>query len=221
MLAEFEKAQKAVEYYALDLSLEELERTFHQSSSGDYKYVKCLGLHGTYDDALDWLQQPENHEKPTCILTMGSSVGNFTREGAAAFLRSFARVMTEKDHLIVGVDGCQNPEKVYQAYNDSKGVTHDFYRNGLRHANQCLGSDTFTKENMIIQGKYDRDLDAHVAFCEVRQDFEVEGIPLRKGDEIQFERAVKYSQTQIDALWQEAGLQEISVFSGGSDTHRE
>ena len=98
-------------YYALDLSLSELERTL--SDIPTYDNVRTFGLHGTYDDGLEWLKQEGNSEKPKCIMSLGSSIGNFTREEAHGFLKGFADVLnSETDSLLIGLDGCQDKERV-------------------------------------------------------------------------------------------------------------
>ena len=51
----------------------------------------------------------------------GSSIGNFPRDEAAAFLRRIAASLGPRDNLLLGVDACQDAEKVYSAYNDSEG----------------------------------------------------------------------------------------------------
>lgn len=73
LLQAFENAGKTIDYYALDLSQKELERTL--SHVPQFNYVSCHGLLGTYDDGRDWLKQPDVVNKPKCILTLGSSIG--------------------------------------------------------------------------------------------------------------------------------------------------
>ena len=73
LLQALEDAQKDIEYYALDLSQEELERTLAQLPT--YKHVRCRGLLGTYDDGRDWLKGPQNTSRDKCILSLGSSIG--------------------------------------------------------------------------------------------------------------------------------------------------
>jgi uncharacterized SAM-dependent methyltransferase len=73
LLRALEAAGKDVDYYALDLSLKELERTLEQVPS--FEHVKCHGLFGTYDDGLDWLKTPENKSRPKCVMSLGSSIG--------------------------------------------------------------------------------------------------------------------------------------------------
>src|SRR5437667_3636835 len=137
LLQALDRIGETFEYFALDLSLPELHRTLSVFPNGTYKYVKCYGLHGTYDDGLEWLKEPENRSKPKCVLSLGSSIGNFTRDEAAEFLGGFANSVLQPgngDLMLVGLDACKNPDKVWRAYNDPKGITEAFIMNGLLHA---------------------------------------------------------------------------------------
>ena len=73
LLQALEDAGKDIDYYALDLSLKELKRTLEQVPV--FRHVRCHGLHGTYDDGLDWLKMPENSTRPRCVMSLGSSIG--------------------------------------------------------------------------------------------------------------------------------------------------
>jgi uncharacterized SAM-dependent methyltransferase len=73
LLKALEDAAKEVDYFALDLSQTELERTLAQLPQ--YKYVRAHGLLGTYDDGRRWLKDPAVASRQKCILSLGSSVG--------------------------------------------------------------------------------------------------------------------------------------------------
>lgn len=73
LLKALDAAGKDVDYYALDLSLKELRRTLEQLPQ--FGHVKCHGLHGTYDDGLEWLKLPKNQVRPKCVMSLGSSIG--------------------------------------------------------------------------------------------------------------------------------------------------
>lgn len=75
LLQALEDAAKSVDYFALDLSQQELERTLAQLPP--YKHVHAHGLLGTYDDGRDWLKEPVNVARRKCILSLGSSVGEW------------------------------------------------------------------------------------------------------------------------------------------------
>lgn len=110
------------------------------------------------------------------ILWLGSSVGNYHRAAAAAFLRKLRdtmrpgarrarargssmlvhahltehslaagaltvpRATTTGDHLLIGINRRNTPERVQLAYNDAAGLTRAFILNGLRHASALLGA---------------------------------------------------------------------------------
>lgn len=206
LLTAFEEEKKAIDYYALDLSLPELRRTLSAVPTGTYQYVKCFGLHGTYDDGLAWLQRTKTPTKSTCVLSLGSSIGNFSRDGAATFLHQFAHVLGPQDSLIIGLDSCQNAQQIYTAYNDSKGVTESFYRNGLNHANRLLGYEGFEQSKWDVVGVFNEELHCHEAFYLALYDVNVNGMTILKGSKIHLETAYKYSSEQMEDLWQASGL---------------
>lgn len=219
LLKAFEDAGKQVEYYALDLSLPELERTFSKVSTDDFAHVSLHALHGTYEDGIAWLKGSQNINKPTCVMTLGSSVGNFSREEAAAFLASIAAVLVSGDSLVVGLDACQKPDKVFRAYNDVKKTTENFYRNALEHANRLLGELIFNQEDWKIEGRYDKDSDRHEASFVSLTDISIGGFTFRKGEKLFLENAYKYSAEQSQFLWRSAGL--ILQMSYGQSDYRE
>jgi formylglycine-generating enzyme required for sulfatase activity len=216
LLKAFENAGKQVDYYALDLSLPELERTFSEVSTNQYAHVSLHALHGTYEDGIAWLREPQNQDKPTCVMTLGSSLGNFTREEAATFLASIAAVLLPGDSILVGLDACQDPERVFRAYNDSKGITEKFYRNGLDHANRLLGKKIFAQEDWKIEGMYNEEVGRHEASYTSLKDISAGNLVFRKGDKLYLESAYKYTSKQSESLWRSAGLISQAVY-GRSD----
>ena len=71
LLDAVDKAGKRVDYFALDLDESELQRTLSAIPSGTFKNVTCSGLHGTFDDGLQWLQRPENQARSKTVLFVG------------------------------------------------------------------------------------------------------------------------------------------------------
>ena len=205
-MAALEKAGKQVDYYALDVSLKELERTFSALPEGVFQHVKYHALLGTYEDGLAWLKQPENRRRPYCILSMGSSIGNFDRDEAGAFLNDYAQILRPHDLILIGLDACQNETKVYHAYNDRKGKTHEFYGNGLVHANRLFGKEVFKAQDWNIVGRYNTVKQCHQAFYAARKDIIVDNVEIKAGEELRVEESHKYSQSQSLQLWQSAGL---------------
>lgn len=190
----------------------ELHRTLSAIPAGKYEYVKCAGLHGTYEDGLAWLKVAETSAKATCVLSLGSSIGNFSRDEAANFLLHVTRVLKAQDSLIIGLDSCQDAHKVFRAYNDSKGVTEVFYRNGLRHANRLLGYEGFQQSQWEVICRYDEKLHCHEAHYAALFDVNINGIEIAKGSKILLEVANKYFGEQMKRLWHGSGLIHQAAF---------
>lgn len=163
---------------------------------------------GTYDDGLAWLKEPKNTERPKTILSLGSSIGNFDRTEAAEFIAQFADILASDDTLLIGVDACTDPDKVFHAYNDREGLTHEFILNGLDHANRLLGQEAFRRQDWKVIGKYNKEFDRHEAFVTPTQDVEIEGVVIRAGEEVRIEESWKYNWDQSDRLWADAHVCE-------------
>lgn len=219
LLQALEAARKEVDYYALDLSLKELKRTLEQVPL--FEYVKCHGLHGTYDDGLDWLKIPENRTRPKCIMSLGSSIGNFSRQEAAAFLSGFANVLQPSDSILLGLDATQDPGKVYHAYNDREGTTHKFVLNGLLHANKLLGEKAFDLDDWRVIGEYvyDGEGGRHQAFYSPIRDVRVKDIQFKAGERVKVEESLKYSSEDAQHLWRTSGVNEVKTWSAASEAY--
>ncbi|KAB8297896.1 hypothetical protein EYC80_001682 [Monilinia laxa] len=235
LLRALDAAGKNVDYYALDLSLRELERTLEQVP--EFKHVKCHGLHGTYDDGLAWLKLLENSSRPKCVLSMGSSIGlssepmlpainlpcagNFQRHDASSFLKSFAEVLSPSDMFLIAIDATSNPEKIYHAYNDEKGVTHRFILNGLVQANRILGENVFDVKDWTVIGEYVYGTEGgrHQAFYSPNRDIVVRDVLIKAGERVKIEVSLKYSPEETANLLKAAGMREAQKWSASSDEY--
>lgn len=139
---------------------------------------------------------------------MGSSIGNFTRDEAPKFLEGFASALMPGDTLLIGIDACKDPEKVYHAYNDREGLTHRFLKNGLKHANRLLGSKQFDLNHWSGNGEYEIATGRHHAFMTPDIDVTIDGILIRKGERVWIEESNKWSSDETAWLWDAAGLAE-------------
>ena len=212
---------KDAEYYALDLSLSELKRTFEQIPTTGYKHVKCFGLHGTYDDGLEWLKSAHIEGKPKTVLWLGSSLGNFARDEAAKFLAKFREVLQPGDSMLIGIDSCKEPDRVFHAYNDSEGITHKFILNGLQHANNIMGKNAFNLQDWKVIGEYDIQAGRHHAFVSSLKDVVVDGVLISKGERVRIEESYKFSRQEIEKLWRKSGFVENCVWSNGKGDYGE
>ncbi|KAF2690520.1 hypothetical protein K458DRAFT_413301 [Lentithecium fluviatile CBS 122367] len=219
LLQAIERTDKEVKYYAVDLSLPELQRTFAEIPTEGYKHVKCYGLHGTYDHALEWLKSPQIKDRPKTILWLGSSLGNIKRHEVAPFLAGFCDAISTGDTMLIGIDSCKESDRVFHAYNDHEGVTREFTLNGLKHANRIMGDTVFDPENWDAVGRYNDNLGGHQAFVAPLRDVDVDGVQIPKGERIRIEESYKYSTEEIEHLWAEAGLIGNTVFSNSKGNY--
>lgn len=81
---------KEVDYFALDVFSTELRRTLSAIPARTYRYIRCFGLFGTYDDASEWLCRHGIASRSKTLMSLGPTLGGFQREEAAQFLSSFA-----------------------------------------------------------------------------------------------------------------------------------
>lgn len=220
MLDALERAQKDVEYFALDLSYNELVRTFEEVEASAFKYVKLNAFHGTYDDGLAWLADPKNQDKTNVVMSIGSSIGNFNRADAAKFLLGFSKTLRPSDTIIIGLDATSEPERIFRAYNDSQGVTEQFYRNGLKHMNKLFGYVVFKENEWRVQGEYVAEENQHRASYVALQDVSIDGVEIKKGSKLQFEQANKFRDEQSDEIWRNASLIPKAVYTNSDGTHR-
>ncbi|KAK4174027.1 C-type lectin protein [Triangularia setosa] len=217
LLQAFEDAGKSIDYYALDLSKQELERTLAQLPT--YQHVRAHGLFGTYDDGREWLKDPSNISRRKCIMSLGSSIGNFERSAAASFLKSFSDVLSHGDTMLIGLDACNDPAKVYHAYNDKEGITHEFILNGLRHANRVLGEAAFDERDWRVIGEYVYDAEGgrHQAFYSPVRNTTVFGEVIRPHERIQVEESLKWSPEETRKMWDLAGMTEMGQWMHGTE----
>ena len=225
---------KSVDYYALDLSLPELQRTLALVSPGTYTHVRCHGLLGTYDDGCVWLQRPENMERHCCIISLGSTIGSFTRPDAASFLAKFADVLRRKSGplasqespskvdscMIIGLDGCKDEAKVSLAYNDASGKNAGFIANAMKHANSVLGYTMFRQDDWYVQGEWNTVSGSHDQFLIPLRDVVLfDGVSVKAGEKILVVQSYKYDDEDKTSLWRKAHLTEVGRWSNEDDSY--
>ncbi|KAI8215405.1 duf323 domain protein [Colletotrichum sp. SAR 10_86] len=158
----------------------------------------------------------QNISPESMVIELGS---NFERYDAAGFLKHFSDVLAPSDKMLIGLDGCGDPAKVYHAYNDKHGITHEFILNGLTNANEILGQEAFKLKDWEVIGEYvyDDEGGRHQAFFSPVRDTYVLGTLIRQHERIQVEQSLKYSQRGAENLWSMAGLVETGRWTKGDE----
>ncbi|TDV63411.1 ergothioneine biosynthesis protein EgtB [Pseudomonas sp. LP_7_YM] len=94
------------------------------------------------DDFTRVLTLPEQAKGHTRVgFFPGSTIGNFTQDEAAQFLRSAHQVLGKNAQFIVGVDMVKQAHTLVAAYDDAEGVTARFNKNLLTRINRELGAN--------------------------------------------------------------------------------
>lgn len=75
------------------------------------------------------------------VAFLGSTIGNLAPEARERFLHAVAASLAPGDALLLGLDLVKDPARIEAAYNDSRGLTEKFVRNGLLVLDRELGSD--------------------------------------------------------------------------------
>ena len=126
-------------YVPMDISREHLHQTA-ESLASSYPNLDILPLCADYTAPFE-LPKTERFVQSRVVYFPGSTIGNFHREDALAFLSRIADVCGSGGGLLIGVDLRKSPRVLEPAYNDAQGVTAEFNLNLLHRMNTELGAD--------------------------------------------------------------------------------
>lgn len=101
--------------------------------------VRVRPIELDYTRGLDL--DPCDADERRLVLYIGSSIGNFDPQAAAALLRGVRAGLAPGDGLLLGVDLAKDESVLLAAYDDAAGVTAAFNRNMLVRLNRELGGD--------------------------------------------------------------------------------
>ena len=133
----------------------------------------------------------------------GSTLGNFEPHEACAFMRSARDILGEGAQMIIGVDLEKDERVLYDAYNDSAGVTARFNLNVLVRINRELGGN-FDISAFMHRSVYNRErhrIEMHL-IAKKAQTVRILGrnFSFRPGESIHTESSYKYSLERFTAL---------------------
>ncbi|KAL7419376.1 hypothetical protein Q5752_006214 [Cryptotrichosporon argae] len=163
--------------------------------------------------------------RPLHLVFLGSSLGNFERDAAPAFLRSLP--LKPGDTLLIGLDGRPAPgpegcRKVEVAYNDPHGHTRAFEEHGWDVVRAELGLTNDAGIDFV--GRYNEVLGRHEAYFKSRDrqtiplsDGEVQ---LEKGELLNIEWSYKYSYGEALELFDQASLLVINSWKAPDSEYR-
>jgi len=195
-------------YSPVDVSEELLTETT-QNLSRQYPELTIEAVADRYEVGLERLLRDD--KSPDCIMWLGSSIGNLTREEASNFMRDVRRNLGPGDSFLLGVDLRKSSDILEPAYDDSKGVTAAFNLNLLNRINRELGGQ-FQLETFHHQAVYN-ELEGRIEMylvSETDQEVWVDSLNksfyFEKNERILTEYSYKYSHTEIEALAETSGF---------------
>lgn len=138
----------------------------------------------------------------------GSTIGNFTHDGATALLQNFARLLDADGRLIIGVDLKKDADVLIPAYSDKNGVTAAFNLNLLDRINRELSAD-FDVDAFAHEAVYNAEIGRMESYlvAQAEQSVQVEGETFKMacGERIHTENSYKYTVDEFQGLAADAG----------------
>lgn len=200
-------------YVPVDISREHMV-AMARELAGDFP---DLAIYPTCADFTDTFELPPPVAGMTKVgFFPGSSIGNFSLEGAAAFLGRVARTLGVGAKLIVGVDLKKDIAVLEAAYDDAAGVTAAFNLNLISHLAETLGVD-LQPDRFRHRAVYNEALGAVQMFLDVIESHEVEiggeAIRFAAGESVHTENSFKYDREEFLHLAGTAGFREVGSWT--------
>lgn len=146
---------------------------------------------------------------PRCLFYPGSTLGNFERHDAEAFLRQVATLLGEDGTLLIGIDLHKDTATLEAAYNDAAGITAAFNLNILNHLNRLLPAD-FDPDQFRHVACYNQTAQRIEMYLESLTAQQVQcadrSLTLAAGERLLTEYSCKYSREGFARLAASAGL---------------
>lgn len=168
-------------------------------------------VQAAYSEGLAQVVSHRQAEERLLVLFLGSNIGNFEPDRAAALLTGVRRSLRTGDALLIGTDLVKPAARLIDAYDDAAGVTAAFNRNLLVRLNRELDA-SFPVRDFAHEARYDprarrvemhlratRDLVAAVAALDLRVSF-------REGETIWTESSYKFELAQLAGLAASTGF---------------
>jgi L-histidine N-alpha-methyltransferase len=174
------------------------------------------GLVAEYFQGLSWLST--NASEKNLVLFLGSNIGNFDKSMAMRFLRQLWYSLNDGDLILIGFDLKKDLDILYNAYNDSAGVTKEFNFNVLDRINKNLGGD-FKRDQFQHQGLYNVVTGAMESYLisTVAQKVTIEELgksfDFKSWEPMHMEYSYKYQQSDIEELAEGSGFEIVNGFT--------
>ncbi len=195
-------------YVAIDISRSALRQCAAELAAA-YPRVKVAAVCADYSRSLELPEIAGISPRRRVIYFPGSTIGNFTRPDAQAFLRHARELAGAGGAMLVGVDLKKDPARLHAAYNDVQGVTAAFNLNLLTRINRELSGDFDVSafEHYAYYDEAEGRIEMHLRSLR-DQNVCVAGHPFKfaRGETIHTENSCKYSVDEFQQLARDAGF---------------
>jgi L-histidine N-alpha-methyltransferase len=196
-------------YYPIEISSSALAAC--EKELGQIDLVSVVGYEQPYLEGLRSVATRREDGEHLFVLFLGSTIGNFDRSAADAFLREVRQILQEGDALLLGTDLEKDIATQILAYDDPAGVTAAFNLNLLARINRELGAN-FNLAQFRHQVRWNEDerrIEMHLRSLE-RQTVTIPVAGLRimfnEGETIWTESSHKYRPEGVIAMAKRTGF---------------
>ena len=202
------RLQKHVEYFPIDIS--KILKSSSTALQSDYKKLHITGIIDNYENGLEFVKNYDDMKN--LIIFLGSSFGNFDPENGIKFLQKINSSMKKGDLFLVGLDLVKDKDVLYQAYNDSQGITAQFNLNVLSRINSELGGnfDTSKFVHHVVYNENQNKIELYLRSLS-KQTVEIPNADLMleidEDELIHTENSHKYTISQIKQMFTMTGYQ--------------
>lgn len=202
-------------YVCLDISPVPLAATA-EAIEQRYPHLAVTAVCGNYLGDVDL---PPSTARDVCFFP-GSTIGNFERHEARAFLAQWRQRLSHFDErgamMLIGVDLKKDVPTLERAYDDAQGVTAQFSLNVLTRANRELGAD-FNIDQFRHRARFVHD-PGHIEISLVSQSDQTVTVDGQRfhfaaGEALHIENSHKYSLSEFAALAADAGFSVDTVWT--------
>ena len=201
-------------YVPVDISEDHLLASAAELSK-DFPDIEILPVVADFTKHFE-LPDPAVMPVRNIVYFPGSTIGNFTNDGAAALLGVMYDEAGAGGALLIGVDLQKDSGIIERAYNDSAGVTAEFNLNVLKHLNREFDAD-FDIDSFSHQAHYNEDKGRVELRLVSGRDQAVRignrQFPIAEGETILTEYSHKYTLQGFAAMVQAAGFEVARVWT--------
>lgn len=220
LIEAIESHHKIVDYFALGLDRNHLERVMKDLDPTRFNYVRCHGLLGSQEDGRAWVAKYENKQRPVCVLSLGSTITINARDETIAFWRAWSDLLTVNNkfnsnnaRVILGLDCSKNSDGRHQARQHQRLIDEDLLHDVLENASLQLGSKVFEASEWSLQDQFEEGGKTHTQYLVPQDDVKLDDIQIKAGEKIVLAQNHKYSAEERETLLRESNLKELQRYT--------